>query len=78
MKILEDNKKNDPVEVKRMQDLCKKVKNGANRWTDNVWTLKSHMTKKLSLSSKDADKMLQIDGNFDYVEKIPEKLLGKK
>jgi hypothetical protein len=36
------------------------------------------MTKKLSLSSKDADKMLQIDGNFDYVEKIPEKLLGKK
>ena len=78
IKQLDENKKNDPVEVKKMQDIAKKVKDSANRWTDNVWALKSHMIKKLSLSSKEVDRMLSIDGNFDYVEKIPDKLLGKK
>ncbi len=66
-KKLDDNKMNDPEEVKRIERQIQVVVEGANRWTDNIWALKKYLTKKKGLSSKEADKMLQIDSNFDYV-----------
>lgn len=76
-KLLEENKKNDPVEIKSVLDKAAKVKDCANRWTDNIYTLKSYVTKKSGQNGKDVDKMLGIDDNFDYLEKMPDKLKTK-
>jgi hypothetical protein len=76
-KILEDNRKNDPVEIKNVLDLAAIVKKSANRWTDNIWSLKDYMKKKKGVSGNDADKMLGIEGDFDYVEHLPEKMKMK-
>lgn len=75
-KTLEENRKNDPVEIKNVLDLAENVRLSANRWTDNVWCLKSFMKKK-GVSGNEADKMLGIDGDFDYLEKLPEKMKMK-
>lgn len=39
----------------------------ANRWTDNVWTLKSHLCSKFGRSPGEVDAMLGIDDMFDYL-----------
>jgi len=69
--ILEKNKITDPAEVKKVVDAANKCKDGANRWTDNVFTLKTYLVKKKGMSSKEADKLLKIDTAFDYLESAP-------
>ena len=61
------NKANDPAELKRIQQASIDLKAGADRWTDNVWAIKSYLVKKKGMSGKEVDKMLAIDGNFDYL-----------
>jgi len=41
---------------------------GANRWTDNLFTLKKYMTEKHGMESKQASSWLKIKEDFDYVE----------
>lgn len=77
-KILEANKFTDPVAVKNTLDAAEKCKEGANRWTDNTFAMKSYLVKKKGMSSKDADKMLKMDGDFDYLETVPSIQLKKK
>lgn len=39
-----------------------------NRWTDNVWALKSHLMRKFGRSSKEVDRMMELGDDFDYVD----------
>jgi hypothetical protein len=64
---LAKNRENDPAELKRVQQEVVSLKAGADRWTDNVWAIKSHLVKKRGMAGKEVDKMLGIDGNFDYL-----------
>lgn len=35
---------------------------------DNLWSLKSHITRKYGYASKDVDHMLEIPEDFDYID----------
>jgi len=70
---LSQNKATDPVEFKRIQNQVVLNREGSTRWTENTWTLKKYMTKKRGLSSKEADKYLNIDSKFETDEYVSEK-----
>lgn len=63
---LENEKVNDPEEIKRVQCQVAVCKSAADRWTDNIWALKGYLTKKKGMAGKEVDRMLFIDGSFDY------------
>jgi hypothetical protein len=44
------------------------AKVGADRWTDNVYTLRSWVIQKRGCAGGEADKWLGIKDDFDYVE----------
>lgn len=46
----------------------KTAKDATNRWTDNLWSVKSYVVKKLGRSSREVDQMLRLPADFDYVE----------
>lgn len=65
---LEANKMNDPEQIASMEKQAKICMEGANRWVDNTWAVKSFLTKKKGISSKEADKYLNIKQDFDYLD----------
>ncbi|GMH60459.1 hypothetical protein TL16_g03056, partial [Triparma laevis f. inornata] len=65
---LEVLKENDPEVIQSLKNELKTCKEAANRWTDNIFSCKSYLTKKRGMSGKEADGFLQITGNFDYPE----------
>ncbi len=78
-KKLEDNKLNDPEQLKTLEKQINEVVDGANRWTDNIWNVKRYFTKKKGMSSKEVDKLLRITSDFDYVtSEIPTSKRSKK
>lgn len=44
---------NDPEEIKRIEKLVQQNKASADRWTDNIWQVKSYLTKRKGMSGKD-------------------------
>ena len=78
-KKLEDNKLNDPEQLKTLEKQINEVVEGANRWTDNIWNVKRYFTKKKGMSSKEVDKLLKITSDFDYVtSELPSSKRSKK
>jgi len=75
---LELLKFNDPVEIEKIKAASDKIKGAADRWTDNIWMIKSYLTKKKGMSGKEADAFLRIDSSFDYVVYEPPKANAKK
>lgn len=69
--ILEINKFNDPEEINKIDKQAIINMDSANRWTDNLWTLKRFLVKKKGMNSKEADKILKLDSEFDYVTDVP-------
>eukprot|EP00592_Proboscia_alata_P001812 CAMPEP_0194379766 /NCGR_PEP_ID=MMETSP0174-20130528/40279_1 /TAXON_ID=216777 /ORGANISM="Proboscia alata, Strain PI-D3" /LENGTH=207 /DNA_ID=CAMNT_0039162659 /DNA_START=54 /DNA_END=677 /DNA_ORIENTATION=+ len=65
---LESLKENDPQVLADLQKEFQLCKEAANRWTDNIFSCKSYLTKKRGMSSKEACRMLQITSEFDYPE----------
>jgi len=65
---LESLKENDPQALADLEKELKFVVDAANRWTDNIFQCKSYLTKKRSMNSKEACKMLGITSEFDYPE----------
>jgi hypothetical protein len=65
---LEANKLNDPEQVELIDKQAKNCLESANRWVDNTWAVKSFLTKKKGLGSKEADKYLGIKDDFDYLD----------
>lgn len=58
---------NDPVEIDKISQASELNKVAANRWTDNIFIIKSFLVKKKGMASKEADKIIKIDSSFDYV-----------
>ncbi|KAJ1423919.1 meiotic nuclear division protein 1 [Ochromonadaceae sp. CCMP2298] len=75
---LEGLKGNDPEEIRKAGLAAVGNKASADRWTDNVWTIKAYLVKKKGMSGKEVDKMLHIDGTFDYVEFEPTQPTSKR
>lgn len=65
---LERYKECDPEVLKNMQQETIMAKEGANRWTDNVFTIKTWCVRKFSLEEKMIDKTFGIPEDFDYME----------
>lgn len=64
---LDKYKANDPAEFERIKKEVDVLKEGADRWTDNVWAIKSYLVKKRGMPGREVDKMLGINGDFDYL-----------
>lgn len=58
---------NDPEVIKEIQGKIRTAKTAADRWTDNAWCLRDHLVKKLGVDRSQADRMLGITSEFDYV-----------
>lgn len=65
---LEEQKANDPATIAELREKVGKAKEAANRWVDNLWALKSHCVKKLSMVSSDFDRLMQVPADLDYFE----------
>ena len=50
---LEELKVNDPEEIRRVEKLALINKSAADRWTDNIWQIKSYLTKRKGMSGKE-------------------------
>lgn len=64
---VETHKHNDPEVIKELARKVEVARAAANRWTDNTWALKDYLKKKLGRTAKEADLMLGINDDFDYV-----------
>ncbi|KAK8829186.1 Mnd1, meiotic nuclear division protein 1 [Blastocystis sp. ATCC 50177/Nand II] len=71
LSTLDTLKEHDPETIRQMKEDIKTAVDGANRWTDNIWSMKSFLTRKQGISSKEADQALEIPDDFDYVELPP-------
>uniref|UniRef100_A0A7S2XYC3 Meiotic nuclear division protein 1 homolog n=1 Tax=Fibrocapsa japonica TaxID=94617 RepID=A0A7S2XYC3_9STRA len=60
-------KENDPEELLRLKNLQEEIKEHVNRWTDNIWAVKSWCVKKKGMPSKDVDRYMQLPQDFDYI-----------
>ena len=67
-KELERYRECDPEVLENMKKETLMAKDGANRWTDNVFTIKSWCVKKFGLEEKMIDQNFGIPEDFDYLE----------
>ena len=59
---------NDPQALADLDHELKLVYQAAERWTDNIFNCKSYLTKKRSMTSKEANRLLGMSDGFDYPE----------
>ncbi|XP_068750354.1 meiotic nuclear division protein 1 homolog [Montipora capricornis] len=67
-KELEKYKECDPEVLENIKKETVMAKEGVDRWTDNVFTIKSWCVKKFGLEEKMIDKNFGIPEDFDYME----------
>lgn len=58
----------NPQGLKAMKEDTKVALEAANRWTDNIFQLRSYITKQFNVDRKDFDEHFNIPEEFDYVE----------
>lgn len=51
--------------MKVYREQCAVNRAGVERWTDNIWQLKSYLTKKRGLPGKEVDQLLGINSMFE-------------
>ncbi|TYZ63038.1 hypothetical protein PybrP1_004032 [[Pythium] brassicae (nom. inval.)] len=59
---------NDPEILAQLERSVQVAKIGADRWTDNVFTMRSWVAQKRGCASSEVDKWLGIKDDFDYIE----------
>jgi len=57
----------DPALLEELERKIKVAKAGADRWTDNLFEMRSHFIKKYGKDPKEADAMIGLNDGFDYV-----------
>ena len=67
---MEERSSTDPEETQRIIQ-AELNRRASDRWTDNIWNVKKYLTKKKGMAGKDVDKILGIDGTFDYLIYAP-------
>nr|CCA18333.1 meiotic nuclear division protein putative [Albugo laibachii Nc14]CCA18394.1 meiotic nuclear division protein putative [Albugo laibachii Nc14] len=65
---LKQFEENDPRALNELQKSVKTVKEGADRWTDNAFNLRSWIVQKRGVPTSEVDKWLGIKDDFDYVD----------
>ncbi|XP_038059612.1 meiotic nuclear division protein 1 homolog [Patiria miniata] len=65
---LEKYRECDPEVLEEVKKQTLVARDAANRWTDNVFTIKSWCKKKFSMEEKTIDKHFGIPEDFDYVD----------
>mmetsp|Transcript_23057 Transcript_23057/g.58462 ORF Transcript_23057/g.58462 Transcript_23057/m.58462 type:complete len:206 (-) Transcript_23057:444-1061(-) len=65
---LESYADRDPDRLKKLKTDVDMLKEGANRWTDNIFTLMSVCKNKFNLDTKDICKTFDIPEDLDYPE----------
>ncbi|XP_066574071.1 meiotic nuclear division protein 1 homolog isoform X2 [Amia ocellicauda] len=58
----------DPAVVEQIREFNKTAKDSANRWTDNVFSIKAWARQKFGFEDRRLDKTFGIAEDFDYVE----------
>eukprot|EP01100_Stratorugosa_tubuloviscum_P014609 TRINITY_DN7924_c0_g1_i1.p1 TRINITY_DN7924_c0_g1~~TRINITY_DN7924_c0_g1_i1.p1 ORF type:complete len:206 (-),score=103.68 TRINITY_DN7924_c0_g1_i1:10-627(-) len=58
----------DPEAFAEIQQQTKTALEAANRWTDNIFNLRSFCVRKWSIESKLFDSNFQVPEDFDYIE----------
>ncbi|KAI9030044.1 meiotic nuclear division protein 1 [Phycomyces nitens] len=65
LKALQPYKDNDPALMEAKKKSAKISKEAANRWTDNIWTIRSHCINKLGVDPKTFNDSFGISEDFD-------------
>lgn len=65
---LESLKDNDPELLDKIASEIEESKEAANKWTDNLFQLKSWIKKKFPIDEKQIDKQFGIPEDLDYIE----------
>ena len=58
----------DPEVLKEMQNKTLIAKESANRWTDNIFSVKSWCKRKFAIEESAINKNFQIPEDLDYLE----------
>ena len=58
----------NPEGIKKTQEQTKVALEAANRWTDNIFTIKSYITKTLNIPGSQFCEQFGIPEEFDYLE----------
>ncbi|ELK25356.1 Meiotic nuclear division protein 1 like protein [Myotis davidii] len=58
----------DPQVVEEIRQANKVAKDAANRWTDNIFAIKSWAKRKFGLEENKIDKNFGIPEDFDYID----------
>ncbi|KAI5712028.1 meiotic nuclear division protein 1 homolog isoform X1 [Diaphorina citri] len=67
-KELEKYKNNDPDTLKLIENTAQRAKEAANRWTDNLFSLKSWCKNKFGLEETALNKHFSIPEEMDYID----------
>lgn len=65
---IEKYKEYDPDVVEEMRQTSKVAKEAANRWTDNIFAIKSWAKRKFGFEESRIDKSFGIPEDFDYID----------
>ena len=66
-KELDAWKQNDPSVLLEYDEKISKARDGANRWTDNVWCCESYVRKKFNVDSKTFWREIELPDDMDNV-----------
>eukprot|EP00053_Salpingoeca_punica_P006304 m.60036 g.60036 ORF g.60036 m.60036 type:complete len:205 (-) comp13631_c0_seq2:323-937(-) len=58
---------NDPSVVREKERAIKRAKSAANRWTDNIFSIKGWCKNKYNMDTSVLDKQFRIPADLDYV-----------
>lgn len=64
--VIEQYKYNDPEEIQKIEKEIEYIREHANRWTDNVWSIKSFLVKKKGMNSKEVCYIIFIKNNLYF------------
>ncbi|CAE7369762.1 Mnd1 [Symbiodinium sp. KB8] len=64
---VQEQRANDPETLMALGEDVAKAKDAANRWVDNIFTLKSYCVEKFSMVSSEFDKALGLPADLDYM-----------
>uniref|UniRef100_A0A1Q3FA87 Meiotic nuclear division protein 1 homolog n=1 Tax=Culex tarsalis TaxID=7177 RepID=A0A1Q3FA87_CULTA len=65
---LQNLKRDDAASLKKMKQSLPKLHEAANRWTDNIFSIKSWCRNRFNIEEKAIDKQFQIPPDMDYLE----------
>ncbi|XP_048775211.2 meiotic nuclear division protein 1 homolog [Ostrea edulis] len=68
LKEIDKYRECDPEVIEAVQKQTGEAKEAANRWTDNVFSIKSWIKNKFQFEESVIDKQFGIPDDFDYVE----------